>query len=122
MLHCRDLSKSLITKTIITGFVVAPFTAALPGALGNLAGFMLGVLFCSLNFLLLARTLERAVAMKPAAAALLAFFGYFSRYLLTGIFIVIVMVLPGINFVFTILGLFLIKLIILANNIGCGTG
>jgi uncharacterized membrane protein len=121
MLHCEELKRRIIGKALITGAVTAPFTTVLPGSPGNLAGFTLGVFFCIVNFSLLARMLERASAMEPARAALYAFSGYFLRYLLTGTVICISLLLPGINALLTIFGLFLIKLIILANNIGYGT-
>jgi len=121
MLYCKELKRRIIGRTLIAGAVTAPFTTVLPGSPGNLAGFILGVFFCIVNFSLLARTLERASAMEPARAAIYAFSGYFLRYLLTGTAICISLLLPGINAVFTIFGLFLIKLIILVNNIGYGT-
>jgi hypothetical protein len=120
MVYCRQLSRYIIGRTLIISVVAAPFTTVLPGSSGNLAGFALGVFFCIVNFLLLARTLERAAAMKPAKAAAYTFSVYLLRYLLTGVVLGISIALPHVNYIYTILGLFLIKLIILANNIGYG--
>ncbi|MBA1334063.1 MAG: hypothetical protein HPY66_1547 [Firmicutes bacterium] len=117
MPYTRDLNRSITAKVFILYILAAPLALVLPDFTGMFAGLTLGVLFSVLNFRLLSLTLERAVRMEPRRAAAYAAYRYAFRYFLTGGVLYLSIVKDHINIVGTIIGLLLIKLVILVNNI-----
>lgn len=83
--------------------------------------FIMGLVFGSaislLNFIELANTLSRAVAMPPDKAQTFTVVKYFIRYIVTAIVLYVSIVAPYINVLGTILGLIIIKIIILVTNL-----
>ena len=83
--------------------------------------FILGLIFGSsiagLNFIELANTLTQAVKMQPSKAQGYTVMKYFVRYIVTAVVIYVSIVAPYINVLGTIIGLFIIKVIILALNL-----
>ncbi|HAS74363.1 MAG TPA: ATP synthase subunit I [Clostridiales bacterium UBA8960] len=83
--------------------------------------FIMGLIFGSaislLNFIELANTLTRAVAMPPEKAQTFTVVKYFIRYIVTAVVLYVSIVAPYINVLGTILGLIIIKIIILVTNL-----
>lgn len=83
--------------------------------------FIMGLVFGSaislLNFIELANTLSRAVAMPPDKAQTFTVVKYFIRYIVTAVVLYVSIVAPYINVLGTILGLIIIKIIILVTNL-----
>lgn len=117
MSHTRDLNRNITSKVFIVYMLTAPLALALPDFAGMFTGLTLGVLFSVLSFRLLSLTLERAVRMEPRRAAAYAASRYVLRYVLTAGILYLSIVKDHINIIGTIIGLLLIKLVILVNNI-----
>jgi len=80
-------------------------------------GYIFGGLIGILNFILLARTMERAVEMPPHKAQGYATVNYFIRFIITGVVIIVALKADYINALAAIIGIVLIKLIILVTNL-----
>lgn len=80
-------------------------------------GLVFGTLISMLNFRSLAMTLEKAVTMPPAQAQVYAGSRYFIRFLTNGVVLFVSIKGNHINVVGTIIGLFLIKLVIMGTNL-----
>lgn len=80
-------------------------------------GLVFGTLISMLNFRALALTLEKAVTMDPRRAQIYASSRYFIRFMTTGIVLFISIKANYLNVLGTIIGLFLIKIVILATNL-----
>lgn len=80
-------------------------------------GFIFGGLLGILNFMLLARTLQKAIWMNPANAQAYASTNYFVRYALMALAIVISLKADYIHALAVAIGLINIKVIILVTNL-----
>ncbi len=80
-------------------------------------GYIFGGLIGILNFMLLAKTMEKSVTMHPAKARSYASVHYFIRYAIVGVVIIIALKADYLNALAVIIGLLLIKFIILFTNL-----
>lgn len=113
-----DTVRSILKAVIITFIIVAVLMLLIvddpkPYILGLVLGTLIGVL----NFVQLAKTLDRAVTMSPGKAQTYATKHYFIRYALTGLVIYISIIASYIHVIGTIVGLVLIKLVIYITNL-----
>jgi len=81
------------------------------------AGLVFGGLIGILNFVDLARTLERAVQMKMGRAKTFTAIKYFIRYITMVIVLFVAVKADYISIIGTITGLLLIKFVVLATNL-----
>lgn len=99
----------VVLALILSIFIHPPLPMAL--------GLVFGTLISMLNFRALALTLEKAVTMDPRRAQIYASSRYFIRFMTTGIVLFISIKANYLNVLGTIIGLFLIKIVILATNL-----
>jgi hypothetical protein len=116
--HSVELVVSIIKKAIIilaVLIVISFFFLEKPmtWAYGYIFGGLIGIL----NFILLARTMERAVEMPPHKAQGYATVNYFIRFSITGVVIIVALKADYINALAAVVGIVLIKLIILVTNL-----
>ena len=118
MNHSVELVISIIKKAIIILAVLIVlsfifFNEPMKWTYGYIFGGLIGIL----NFMLLARTMERAVEMPPHKAQGYATVNYFVRFAITGIVLIIAFKADYINPLAAVVGIVLIKLIILVSNL-----
>lgn len=80
-------------------------------------GFTFGSLIGILNFMQLARTMEKAVKMNPGSAQAYASISYFIRFGIMAVVLIVSLKADYINALATVIGLLSIKFIILVSNI-----
>lgn len=80
-------------------------------------GYIFGGLIGILNFMQLARTMEKAVTMNPGSAQSYASINYFVRFVIMAVVIVVALKADYINALAVIIGLLMIKFIILFTNL-----
>lgn len=108
-IRIRVYKYTLILTCLVSGlsvFIIKDYMAFI-------YGLLFGTLIASLNFTLLANTLERAAKMTPEKAKAYATSRYFIRYMIYGIVLYISIVADYINIIGTIVGLLVIKIVIL---------
>ena len=103
----------ILIDLIIIGISYVVMSKPLPFVLGILFGSAISVL----NFIELANTLSRAITMPGDKAQSFTVIKYFIRYIVTAVVIYVSIIAPYINVVGTIVGLFIIKIIILVTNL-----
>ncbi len=108
-LRIKVYKYTLILTCLISGIAVFVIREYVP----FIYGLVFGTLIASLNFTLLAKTLERAAKMTPERAKGYATSRYFIRYMIYGIVLYISVVADYINIIGTIVGLLVIKIVIL---------
>ena len=86
-------------------------------AMPYLTGILFGALISLLNFRLLYLTLDRAVTMSPGKAQKYVTFRYMIRYALTAAVLLVSLKSTDINALGTVIGLLMIKLVILKQNL-----
>lgn len=112
-IQARTVKWSLAAMAILA----APAFLFLKNPLAFLYGLVFGGLIGILNFLELARTLERAVAMPVARAKSYTAVKYFLRYIIMALVLFVSVKADYINIIGTILGLLLVKFVVLATNL-----
>ena len=107
------IKKLIAIDLIIIGISYVIMSKPIPFILGIIFGSAISVL----NFIELANTLTRAITMPQDKAQSFTVIKYFIRYIVTAVVIYVSIVAPYINVVGTIVGLFIIKIIILVTNL-----
>ncbi len=118
MTDIKQTQKEIIRQVVIFNIVV--------GIIGSIflrpiiplwMGLIFGTLISLLNFRLLYLTINRAVTMAPGKAQKFTTMRYMIRYFLTAIVILVSLRSPDINTLGTVIGLLMIKLVILRQNL-----
>lgn len=114
MIPIKELeNRTIIKRSVIIGVCLGIISFFL---MDNGATFVRGIAFSLiyslLSFRLLELTLRKSVKMHPEAAKKYVFSQYSIRYLLTGVVVYISLTNPKINIVGTIIGLFILKIVI----------
>ncbi|MDW7668205.1 MAG: ATP synthase subunit I [Bacillota bacterium] len=118
MNHSMELVLSIVKKSIIIlAILIIISFIFLDEPMRWAYGYIFGGLIGVLNFLLLARTMERAVKMPPHKAQGYASVNYFIRFVITGVVLIVAFKADYINALAAIVGIVLIKLIILVTNL-----
>ncbi len=118
MNHSVELVLSIVKKAItILAVLIAISFIFLNEPMRWTYGYIFGGLIGILNFILLARTMERAVEMPPHKAQGYATVNYFIRFIITGVVIIVALKADYINALAAVIGIVLIKLIILVTNL-----
>ncbi|MEW9123153.1 MAG: ATP synthase subunit I [Thermotaleaceae bacterium] len=112
-LQIKLFKHTLIVVTLISGIAVFTLEKPLPFIYALIFGTLIGLL----NFRNLALTLEKAVTMAPAQAQIYAGSRYFIRYFINGIVIFVSIKGEHLSVFGAILGLFIIKLVVVATNL-----
>jgi len=116
--HSVELVLSIVKKAItILAVLIAISFIFLNEPMRWTYGYIFGGLIGILNFILLARTMERAVEMPPHKAQGYATVNYFIRFIITGVVIIVALKADYINALAAVIGIVLIKLIILVTNL-----
>jgi len=116
--HSVELVLSIVKKSIIIlAILIIISFIFLDEPMRWAYGYIFGGLIGVLNFLLLARTMERAVEMPPHKAQGYASVNYFIRFVITGVVLIVAFKADYINALAAIVGIVLIKLIILVTNL-----
>ncbi|RKD31528.1 ATP synthase subunit I [Thermohalobacter berrensis] len=79
-------------------------------------GFVFGVLINILNFRLMSLTLSKAVKMPKQKVMPYVVANYIARYIIYGIVLTVSAIADYLNFYTTILGLFMVKIVILSDT------
>ncbi|WP_303864634.1 ATP synthase subunit I [Alkalibaculum bacchi] len=119
MIPIKELeNRTIIKRSVIIGVCLGIISFFL---MDNGATFVRGIAFSLiyslLSFRLLELTLRKSVKMHPEAAKKYVFSQYSIRYLLTGVVVYISLTNPKINIVGTIIGLFILKIVIVLSSI-----
>jgi hypothetical protein len=80
-------------------------------------GVVLGTIFSVINFVLIGQTLPLRIGKSKRKAFFLSLGSIFGRYILLGVPIVVAVEFKDFNLVASILGLFMIQFVILADHI-----
>ena len=104
---------TLIVMAVLSGLSALLLEKPLPFIYALIFGALIGIL----NFRNLALTLEKAVRMNPGQAQVYAGSRYVIRYLINGIVIFVSIRADYLNVLGAVLGLFLIKLLVVATNL-----
>ncbi len=80
-------------------------------------GYIFGGLIGIFNFMLLARTIEKAMKMPPARAQIYASSNYFIRFSIMAVVLLVSLKADYIHTLATVTGLLLIKFVILVTNL-----
>ncbi len=118
MNHSVELVLSIVKKAIIILAILTIISFVfLDEPMTWAYGYIFGGLIGILNFLLLARTMERAVEMPSHKAQGYATVNYFIRFAITGVVLIVALKADYINALAAVIGIVLIKLIILVTNL-----
>jgi len=112
-IQARTIKWTLAAIAIMAGLSIFFLDDPLAFALGLSFGGLIGIL----NFVDLARTLERAVQMRMDKAKTFTAIKYFLRYITMVIVLIVSIKADYINVIGTIIGLLLIKFVVLATNL-----
>ena len=118
MNHSVELVLSIVKKAIIILAILTIISFIfLDEPMRWAYGYIFGGLIGILNFLLLARTMEKAVEMPSHKAQGYATVNYFIRFAITGVVLIVALKADYINALAAVIGIVLIKLIILVTNL-----
>lgn len=111
----NDNTQSKIIKRVIilTLLVIGIFFLTLPKPKPYIYGIIFGATINVLNFRLMSLTLEKAVKMANNKIMPYVVGNYMVRYLIYGIVLTISAIADYINFYSTVLGIFMVKIIII---------
>ncbi|MBK5252310.1 MAG: ATP synthase subunit I [Peptostreptococcaceae bacterium] len=112
-IQATTIKWTLTAIAIMGGISIFFLKEPLAFALGLVFGGLIGIL----NFVDLARTLERAVRMRMDKAKTFTALKYFIRYITMIIVLFVSIKADYINVIGTIIGLLLIKFVVLATNL-----
>lgn len=112
-LQVKIIKKSLIVLCVLIIFSFLFLNEPLKWTYGFLFGGFIGIL----NFMQLARTVEKAVKMNPGSAQAYASISYFIRFAIMAVVLIVSLKADYINAFATIMGLLSIKFIILVTNL-----
>ncbi|CCQ94696.1 putative ATP synthase protein I [[Clostridium] ultunense Esp] len=102
------IRKTVVYSLIIIGIMFIGLKDAKPYVLGFIFGTTIGIL----GFKLIEKTAKRAVTMESSKAYTYSIFHYFIRYSIYAIVLIIAAIADYLNFFTTVLGLFMIKMVI----------
>ena len=112
-IQARTIKWTLTAILLMGGVSIFFLKEPIAFALGLVFGGLIGIL----NFVDLARTLERAVQMRIDKAKTFTALKYFIRYITMIIVLFVSIKAEYINVIGTIIGLLLIKFVVLATNL-----
>ncbi len=112
-IQARTIKWTLTAILLMGGVSIFFLKEPIAFALGLVFGGLIGIL----NFVDLARTLERAVQMRMDKAKTFTALKYFIRYITMIIVLFVSIKAEYINVIGTIIGLLLIKFVVLATNL-----
>lgn len=118
MVRSYELEIKVTKRVLVIMFgliVLAFFTSQNPKAwaLGYIFGGLIGIL----NFMLLGKTIEKAVTLSPGQAQAYTSSRYMLRYVTTAVVIAISLKADYLNGIATIIGLLLVKFVILSVHV-----
>ncbi|SHJ74337.1 ATP synthase I chain [Dethiosulfatibacter aminovorans DSM 17477] len=112
-LQVKIIKKNLIVLCVLIIFSFLFLNEPLKWTYGFIFGGFIGIL----NFMQLARTVEKAVKMNPGSAQAYASISYFIRFAIMAVVLIVSLKADYINALATIIGLLSIKFIILVTNL-----
>ncbi len=118
MEEVRALEAKTIKVVIGATLILAAICfLVVPNPLPYIYGLGFGSAIGCLNFLLLSRTLAKAVRMHPSKAQGYATGQYFIRFVIYGVVLFVSILSPQVHVLGTVVGLLLIKVVIMATNL-----
>ncbi|MTI69024.1 MAG: ATP synthase subunit I [Firmicutes bacterium] len=111
---CKNITKKVI---IIDAVLIVLFFILTKNPMHWVYGLLFSSFFNVLKFRILALNIEKAVNMSPRKAQVYVGANYFLRYILTAVIVVIAFKTEYFNPIAVIIGLLLIKMVILVDNI-----
>ena len=112
-LQVKIIKKNLIVLCVLIIFSFLFLNEPLKWTYGFIFGGFIGIL----NFMQLARTVEKAVKMNPGSAQAYASISYFIRFAIMAVVLIVSLKADYINALATIIGMLSIKFIILVTNL-----
>lgn len=107
------IKKAVALSLIAIGILAISVKEPKPYILGMIFGSSISIL----NFMLLGLSIRKAVFMKPFRAYNYSVGNYFIRYTIYFVVLLVAAKAPYINFLTTVLGIFVIKIVIFSNAI-----
>lgn len=111
----KETQKRYCARAMVTAIVVA-IVLILVGLKSIGKGLVLGTLFSVFNFILMGETLLMRIGRSKGAAFMRSLGSVFLRYLVLAVPIVVAIKMEGINLFSTIVGIFMIQLVIIADH------
>ena len=116
MFNDKNLVSDIIRKTVVYGLIIIGIMfIGIRDANPYVLGFIFGTIIGILGFKLIEKTAKRAVTMKPSKAYNYSILHYFIRYSIYAIVLIIAAIADYLNFFTTVLGLFMIKIVIVTS-------
>lgn len=107
------IKRILVYALIIVGIILVGFKEPKPLVLGFIFGTSIGIL----GFRLLELTIKKSLTMTPRRASMYSMGQYLIRYFIYAIVLVIAVLADYINFLTTVLGLSMIKIVIITYTV-----
>jgi hypothetical protein len=114
----RNLQKRYGSIAMVLAIVIG-LIFLLTGHKAVCRGLVLGTLFSTINFVLMAHSLQRQIKADRVKASLSALSNICFRYIFMAIPLVIALKVPRFNLVATIAGLFMVQSVLLADHLYC---
>ena len=108
----------VITHSLIAMFIGIFIFALIDFGGPLLLGWVYGAILAILIFLLLSRTMEKAVTFEPQKARVYTIFNYFMRYIVLLAALYVAIQRPDMSIITVVLGLIIPKLVILYYDVG----
>ncbi|MDL2274831.1 ATP synthase subunit I [Desulfosarcina sp. OttesenSCG-928-G10] len=112
--------RNIQKKYSARAFALAVFVGLVALGLGYKTicrGLVLGAFFSALNFLWMAQTFQRNITADRVKASFSAFRNLFFRYLFLAVPVVVAIKFPRFNLAATVVGLFMVQVVILADHL-----
>lgn len=106
--------KKIYRRTLIVSFFIVGISFFIFNEPKKIiGGYVFGTIISVLGFILMERTLKRAIKMNPNGASGYTILHYFLRYIIYFIVLIVAAIADYLNFPATVLGLLIIKFIII---------
>ena len=112
----RETQKKYCSRAMVTA-IVAAFVFILAGQKSIGKGLVLGTLFSVFSFILMGETLPMRIGKPKGTTFMLVFGSMLLRYLLLAVPIVVAIKVDGFNLVAAILGVFMVQLVLVADQL-----
>ena len=118
LIEKENLTFTIIKKTIVYGLIIIGIMfLGIKNYKAYILGFVFGTSISILGFKLLDNTIKKAVTMDPSKAYGYSIAHYFLRYTIYFIVLLISAMADYLSFPTTVLGLFMIKIVIVISTI-----
>ncbi len=114
----RDLIKLIFKRVVILFILVLVFSFFIVGDFkSSFLGYLFGTSISMINFIILKNSIEKSVKMSPSDAKKYGSKQYYFRMMIYGVVLIIAALADYLNFLYVVLGIFMVKLVIVLSTI-----